>query len=351
MANKNSLWKRFIGSKIIIPLITLAILFLINLFITKNFFAMEIKDGHLYGNLIDILKGATPIMLISIGLTLVIATKGIDISVGSVVAISCATVAFMIGGDLIMKDGVMVPYTKVPLAYAILIAIGVSIAAGMWNGMLVSRVGMQPIIATLILMVAGRGIAMMITKAQIITVYYEPFSVIGNGYWLYLPVSFYIAAVLLAATLLLVRKTAMGLFIESVGTNPTATRFSGINSKNLIFWCYVFTGFCAGIAGVIYCSNVRSADGNNAGNLMELDAILAVVLGGTSLNGGKFYMMGSIVGALIIQTLSTSIWALGVPPEVAQVVKAIVIFAVCVIQSDKFRACVMRIFGRKELAA
>lgn len=346
-----SSWKKLTGSKIMTPLITLAILLLYNLFFTKNFFAMEIKDGHLYGNLIDIVKGATPIMLISIGLTLVIATKGVDISVGSVVAISCATVAFMIGGDLIMKDGVQVQFTKFPLPVGISMAIIVAIACGMWNGMLVSRIGMQPIIATLILMVAGRGIAQMITKAQIITIYYEPFSFIGNGYWLGLPVSFYIVAVVLLATLYLVRRTAMGLFIESVGTNPTATRFSGINSKNLIFWCYVFTGFCAGVAGVIYCSNVRSADGNNAGNLMELDAILAVVLGGTSMNGGRFYLVGSIVGALIIQTLTTSIWALGVPPEIAQVVKAIVIFMVSIIQSDKLRVFMGQMFNRKELAA
>jgi simple sugar transport system permease protein len=142
----------------------------------------------------------------------------------------------------------------------------------------------------------------------------------------------------------------MGLFIESVGSNPIATRFSGINSKKLIFWCYMFTGFCAGVAGVIYCSTVRSADGNNAGNLMELDAILAVYLGGTSANGGRFYLMGSIIGALIIQTLTTSIWALGVPPEIAQVVKAIVIFVVSVIQSDTLRGIFLQRFGRKELA-
>ena len=143
----------------------------------------------------------------------------------------------------------------------------------------------------------------------------------------------------------------MGLFIESVGTNPIASRFSGINAKNIIFWCYAFTGFCAGIAGVIYCSNIMSADGNNAGLLMELDAILAVVLGGTSMNGGKFYLTGSMIGALIIRTLTTSIWAIGVPEQLVLVVKAIVIFIVCVIQSDKFRGTIARLFGRKELAA
>ena len=277
---KYSLWKRFTGSKLIIPLVTLAILLLYNLIFTKDFFAVEIREGHLYGNLIDILKGAAPIALIAIGLTLVIATKGIDISVGSVMAISAAVVAFMIGGNLIIKNGVQIQHTNFPLAIAIAATVVVATMAGAWNGILVSRVGMQPIIATLILMVAGRGIAMMITQAQIITIYYNLFSFIGNGYLLGLPFSLYIVVVVLVATLLLIRKTAMGLFVESVGTNPIASRFSGINSKNIIFWCYAFTGFCAGIAGVIYCSNVMSADPNNAGLLMELDAILAVVLGG-----------------------------------------------------------------------
>lgn len=351
MSNKSNLWQRFFSSKIMMPLITLAILLLYNLFFTPNFYAMEVKEGHLYGNLIDILKGATPIMLLAIGLTLVIATKGIDLSVGSVVAISAGVVAIMIGGDLVMNDGRQVFVTQYPIAVAMLCAILVAILAGMWNGVLVSRIGMQPFIATLILLVAGRGIAQLVTQGQIVTIYYKPFFYIANGYLAGLPFALYIVLVVLFITWLLVRKTAMGMFIEAVGVNPTATRFSGINSKNIIFWCYAFCGFCAGVAGIIVCSNVKSADGNNAGNLMELDAILAVVLGGTSMAGGKFYLMGSIVGAIIVQTLTTSIYAIGVPPEIAQVVKALVVFIVSVIQSEKFRKQILGVFGRKELAA
>jgi galactofuranose transport system permease protein len=349
--DKISIWRRFASSKIIMPLITMAILLLYNLLFTKGFYAMEIKEGHLYGNLIDILKGATPIMLLAIGLTLVIATKGIDLSVGSIVAISASFVAILIGGDLVMKNGVQVFVTQVPITIAIIGAILVATVAGMWNGMLVSRVGMQPFIATLILFVAGRGVAQLITQGQIVTIYYKPFFYIANGYLFGLPFAFYIVLAVLFVTWLLVRKTAMGLFIESVGVNPTATRFSGINSKNIIFWCYAFCGLCAGIAGIIVCSNVKSADGNNAGNLMELDAILAVVLGGTSLAGGRFYLIGSVVGALIIQTLTTSIYAIGVAPEIAQVVKAVVVFVVSIMQSEKFRKQIFGVFSRKELAA
>jgi simple sugar transport system permease protein len=133
------------------------------------------------------------------------------------------------------------------------------------------------------------------------------------------------------------------LFIESIGINPKASRMTGINAKNLILWVYMFCAFCAGLAGLIVCSNVKSADGNNAGLYFELDAILAVVLGGTSMTGGKFYLVGSLVGALIIQALTTTIYAIGVPPEITLVVKAMVVFLVMLFQSGKFRQTV---FGR-----
>ncbi len=337
-------WRFFHRSRLFWPLVALAALLFFNLFFTPNFFRMEIKEGHLFGNLIDILKNASPIMLLAIGLTLVIATHGIDISVGSVVAISAGMVAILIGGD-------MAGVSKYPLSVAMSAALAVSIAAGMWNGMLVSRVGMQPIIATLILFVAGRGIAMVLTNAQIIWLYNKPFFFWGSGYFLGLPVSIFIVAVLLIFTLIITRRTAMGLFIEAVGLNPTAARFSGINAKNIIFWCYTFTGFCAGVAGIIVCANSQAADGNNAGNLFELDAILAVVLGGTSLNGGKFSLLGSMIGALIIQTLTTTIYAFNVAPEISQVVKALVVYAVSLMQSANFRSRIAGMFGRRELSA
>jgi len=331
-------------SKIVWPLVTLGILLVFNLFFIPNFFRIEIIEGHLFGNLIDIIKNAAPIMLLAIGLTLVIATHGIDISVGSVVAISAGVVAMLIGGDLKGNP-------KYPIAIAMAAALLVSTVAGMWNGMLVSRIGMQPIIATLILFVAGRGIAMVTTNAMVIWLYAKPFALLGQGYRLGLPFSIYIVAFLLVLTILFTRKTALGMFIEAVGINPTATRFAGINARNILFWCYAFSGFCAGVSGLIVCSTVMSADGNNAGNLFELDAILAVVLGGTSLAGGRFFLIGSMVGALIIQTLTTTIYAFNVPPEIAQVVKALVVYAVSLLQSDTFRARVAGIFGRREAAA
>lgn len=330
--------------KLVWPLAALGCLLLFNFFFTPNFFHMEVKEGHLYGNLIDILKNAAPIMLLAIGLTLVIATKGIDISVGSVVAISAGVVAILLGGDL-------AGHPKYPLPVAIIAALLASTAAGVWNGILVSRIGLQPIIATLILFVAGRGIAMVLTNAMVVWLYVKPFAILGQGYLLGLPFSIYLVAGLLLLTALATRRTAIGLFIESVGINPTAARFSGINAKNILLGVYVFSGFCAGVSGLVVCSTVMSADGNNAGNLYELDAILAVVLGGTSLNGGKFHLLGSMIGALIIQTLTTTIYAFNVAPEISQVVKALVVYAVSLLQSETFRRRIAGVFVRGRAAA
>jgi galactofuranose transport system permease protein len=326
--------------KIFWPLVALATLMCFNLFFTPNFFRIEIKEGHLYGNVIDIIKNAAPFMLLALGLTLVIATKGIDISVGSIVAISAGVCAMLLGGDL---QGV----PKYPIAFALGAALLVSVLAGMWNGMLVSRIGMQPIIATLILSVAGRGIAMVTTNAMIVWLYIKPFAILGQGYLLGLPFSIFIVAGLFILTGLVTRRTALGLFIEAVGINPTAARFAGINAKNILFWVYAFSGLCAGISGLIVCSTVMSADGNNAGLGYELSAILAVVLGGTSLNGGKFYLMGSVVGALIVQTLTTTIYAFNVPPEIAKVVIALVVLIVSLLQSINFRSMFTGLFGKR----
>jgi simple sugar transport system permease protein len=334
-------WRSLSRSNILWALVALAALLVFNVFFTPHFMRVEIREGHLYGNLIDILKNGAPIMLLAIGMTLVIATHGIDISVGSLVAVSAGAVAILIGGDL-------AGHPRYPILVAMFAALLICSAAGMWNGMLVSRIGMQPIIATLILFVAGRGIAMLFTNSRQIWLYTKPFAILGQGYVLGLPFDIYLVGFVLLMTYLFTRRTAAGMFIEAVGINPTAARFSGINSKNILLWVYTFSGLCSGIAGLIVCSTVMNADGNNAGRLFELDAILAVVLGGTSMNGGKFYLLGSIIGALIIQTLTVTIYAFGVPADVAPVVKALVVWAFCLMQSPKFRLKIAQLFVRRE---
>lgn len=325
----------FVGQhRLLWPAVTLLLLLAVNAAFNPGFLHVEWRDGHLYGSLVDILNRAAPLVLVSLGMTLVIATRGIDISVGAVVAIAAAVAAWMIGGQA--SGGA----PRLPMAAALAGALAVALACGLWNGLLVARIGMQPIVATLILMVAGRGIAQLITDGQIITIYYAPYFFIGGGWLLGLPFSLFIVAAVLAVLQLALRRTALGLFIQAVGINPTAARVAGIRARRLVVGVYAFCGLCAGLAGLLISSNVKSADGNNAGQLLELDAILAVTLGGTALAGGRFSLAGSVLGALIIQTLTYAIYSLGVPPEINLVVKAAVVFVVMLLQSAEFRATV-----------
>jgi simple sugar transport system permease protein len=305
------------------PIVTLVLLLAVNTAFNASFLHLEWRDGHLYGSLIDIVNRAAPLVLVSLGMTLVIATRGIDISVGAVVAIAAAVAAWMIGGS-VASD-----MSRFPMWLAILAALGVALLCGLWNGLLVAKVGMQPIIAT-----------------QIITIYYKPFFFLGSGYLLGLPFSLFIVAAVFVLLYLAITRTALGLFIQAVGINPTAARVAGVQARRLIVGAYAFCGVCAGIAGLLISSNVKSADGNNAGQLLELDAILAVTLGGTALTGGRFSLMGSVIGALIIQTLTYAIYSLGVPPEINLVVKAVVVFAVMLLQSPEFRAQVRTLVQR-----
>jgi ribose/xylose/arabinose/galactoside ABC-type transport system permease subunit len=307
------------------PLAALALLLAIAAISVPGFLHLEIKDGRLYGNLVDILHRAAPLMLAALGMTLVIATRGIDVSVGAIVAIS-GTVACVLAAS----HGVAVAFGA---------ALGAALLCGLWNGLLVAGLGLQPIIATLILMVAGRGLAQLLTDGQILTVY-EPASFfwLGAGYVLGLPVSFYVVALVAGLTALLMKRTALGLFIQTVGINPVAARLAGVRTAAIVFFVYVYCSLGAGLAGLLISSNIKSADANNAGLLLELDAILAVTLGGGQLNGGKFSLAGSLIGALIIQTLTSAIYALGVPPQVTMVVKAVVVFAVCISQSSIWSA-------------
>ncbi|HEX5344941.1 MAG TPA: ABC transporter permease [Duganella sp.] len=326
------------------PLAALAILLLIDLILVPGFFHLEIKDGHLYGSLIDIANRAAPLILAAIGMTLVIATRGIDISVGATVAISGTVAAMLVGGTMVMNNGVPEYVANTPMWIALAAAMGAALLCGAWNGALVAGLGLQPIVATLILMVAGRGLAQLFTDGQIITVYYQPFFFLGSGYLFGLPFSLFIVAAVFIVTALLLRKTALGLFIQSVGINPVAARLAGLKTAVLIFFVYVFCSACAGLAGLMITSNIKSADANNAGLLLELDAILAVTLGGTSLAGGKFSLAGSVIGALIIQTLTYTIYSLGLPPEVNMVVKSVVVFVICVSQSAEFKTMWRRAF-------
>jgi ribose/xylose/arabinose/galactoside ABC-type transport system permease subunit len=312
------------------PALALVVLLLGNLIFTPHFFSIEIRNGQLYGSLIDILRLSAPLILVSVGMTLVIATGGIDLSVGSVMAVSGALACLYISSG----GGVLV---------ACVLALGLALVLGLWNGFLVAVVGLQPIIATLILMVAGRGLAQLITEGQIITVNSPAYRFIGAGYFLTFPFAVIIAAVVVALSAVLIRRTALGMLVESVGGNARASRLAGIQSRTLIWAVYAFTGLCAGIAGLMATANVSSADGNAVGSLIELNAILAVVIGGTSLAGGRFSIAGTVIGALLIQALDTTIYTTGVPAQTTQLFKALVVIVLCLMQSPVFRRKLSRV--------
>lgn len=325
---------KLVASPLLWPALALIALLVVNVILTPSFLTLRMQDGHLFGSLIDILRNGAPTMLIALGMTLVIASRGIDLSVGAVVAISGALACAHIAAS---AD----PGSAGTVITAMGIALGVAVALGLWNGVLVSVCGIQPIIATLVLMTAGRGIALLVTDGQIVTVTSAPFKILGAGYAFGLPVAILVSLSVFAMVAVLTRCTALGMLLESVGINPEASRLAGVRHRSIVFAVYVFSALCAGVAGLMIASNISAADANNAGLWIEMDAILAVVIGGTSLLGGRFSLTGTILGALIIQTLTTTVYTAGITPETTLVFKALVVVIVCLLQAPKFRALLL----------
>ena len=232
----------------------------------------------------------------------------------------------------------------------VVITLVVAALCGLWNGILVAFVGIQPMVATLILMIAGRGIAQLITNGIRIQIFYEPYAWFGNG-WIVVPVSLLIVAGMFVVTWVMTRRTALGMFIEAVGINARSSFFSGINEKRVKLFAYAWCGFCAGMAGLVASSNIRTSDANNIGLNFELDAILAVVIGGTAMIGGRFSLLASIVGAVVIQTITTSMYAIGVPANALLAIKGVVVIIVILLLSAQVRDVVGRLAHVKPRAA
>lgn len=308
--------------RIVPQLATLSVILLLVAAVFPGFFDISVANGRLFGSPIDILNRGAPVALLAIGMTLVIATRGIDLSVGAVMAIAGAVAASAIDQGL-------------GLGAALGLALGAGLLCGVWNGLLVAVLGIQPIVATLILMVAGRGIAQLITEGAILTFTHEGLIFIGAGAILGVPTPVYIWIIAGLLAGLLVRRTALGLLIESIGVNRRASRLAGINTLVLLVAVYMASGLCAATAGVIAAADIRGADANNAGLWLEIDAILAVVIGGTSLLGGRFSILASLIGAMIIQAVNTGILLSGFPPEFNLLIKASIILAILVLQSPR----------------
>ena len=306
----------------------LALVLLIVVDVVKDpaFLRIGITNGALNGPLVDVLHDSAPFIMIAIGMTLVVSTAGIDLSVGSLMAVS---------GAVAMQFMANTNGTGVGSAFlALILALAVTGIIGAWNGMLVAVGGLQPFITTLIMMLAGRGIAQVITNGENTAASNDVFSWIGSGYLLGIPFPWILATLLVVLVGVLMRKTALGMMIESVGINPEASRMAGINPKKILFIVYVISGVLAGMAGVFATSNVMRVTPTSTGYTYEMDAVLAVVIGGTSLLGGKFNMVGAYVGALIISLLEKTIVWLGVSNAATPAFKAVIVIVICVLQSS-----------------
>ncbi len=327
-------------SKITWAVIAELLILVVCLVIRPEFFSISYQPSSrmLYGNLVDIINRSAEITIIGMGMTMVIALGGTDLSVGALVAVSGALALKLMRWDptnpLYQTPG---DYSVYPFILVLLVPLLVCLLMGAFNGVLVGQLKLQPIIATLILMVSGRGIAQIITNGKQYTTMYSPFRVIGQGSCLFLPTPIVITVVVVAAVMLFVRKTAFGTFVESVGINPSASRLSGINSKVVILIVFALTGLLSGISGMIYSSRIMSNDSNNAGINYETDAILSVVIGGTSMSGGKFSLTGTIVGSIIIRTIITFVYYFGVSPDSTMAFKALIIAVIIVLQSEPVR--------------
>jgi galactofuranose transport system permease protein len=316
------------------PLLGLFALLTFNFFCSKNFLVVEVRDGAAFGTPLTILNQGSEVMLLGIGMTLVIAVKGIDLSVGPVMALAGATCVMS------MKDGMS-------FYAAAVLGLTAATTVGLINGGLITGLKLQPIVATLITMVAVRGVATLITGAVPVGHEDPAFERLGNGHFLGMFVSVWVVAAVFAGAALLVRKTALGLFMESIGDNERASRLAGVPSRSIKFWLYGFSGFCAGVAGLIAASYIHTADPDRIGRMRELDAIFATVIGGTALTGGRFTLGGTLIGGLLIQTLSLTMYSQNVPSDIEPMPKAVVILLVCLMLSPHSRAQAQQLFKSK----
>lgn len=309
-----------------------------------EFFKIGIQNELLSGRLVNILNRGSEVAILAIGMTLVVSSSaGTDISVGSVMALSAGVCCTLLAGAAAPQATEL----AVPLIVGVLAALVVGCVCGAFNGALVAYLNIQPMVATLILWTAARAIGLLVCNNLIVYVRNDAFAMFG-GYIGPVPTPLIIAAVCIAVVTVVLKKSALGLYIQSVGINKKASRIAGLNSQKIIFLCYVLCGLCAGIAGVVASSRITSADTNNIGLNFELDAILAVALGGNSLAGGKFNLAGSIIGAYTIQAITTTMYNLGVSSAVNPVFKAVIVIVIVAVQAPPVKAFFKKLSAKRQ---
>ncbi len=309
-----------------------------------DFFKIYIQNEALNGRIINILNRGSEVAILAIGMTLVVSSSaGTDISVGSVMALSAGVCCTLLAGAAAPQATEL----AVPLIVGVLAALIMGCICGAFNGALVAYLNIQPMVATLILWTAARAIGLLVCNNLIVYVRNDAFAVFG-GYIGPVPTPIIIAAICIAVITVVLKKSAMGMYIQSVGINRKASRIAGLNSQKIIFLCYVLCGLCAGIAGLVASSRITSADTNNIGLNYELDAILAVALGGNSLAGGRFNLAGSIIGAYTIQAITTTMYNLGVSSAVNPVFKAVIVIIIVAVQAPPVKAYFKKLSAKKQ---
>ena len=330
--------------RLFIPIAFLAGLLLINIFINPGFLTISMgKDSTgnpvLIGNLINILNNSTELVILAIGMTFVTASsRGQDISVGATVAIVGGVVMRVLCGNQTQPTDL-----QAPVIVALLLGCLAGIACGVFNGILVSKFNIQPMVATLILFTAGRSIGSMAMGGL------KPKAAVTFGYYgnfipgIPVPTPIFITIFIVVITILMLKKTNLGLYTQAVGINDKSSRLNGLNPAMIKLLSFVILGLCVGIAGFVQSSRVQTVNPYTIVPSIEMDVILAVALGGNSLGGGKFNMTGSIIGAYTIQTLTSMLTTLNVNTNAVPVFKAVIIIVLVAIQTPAVKS----FFGKK----
>ncbi|MDR0503416.1 MAG: ABC transporter permease [Treponema sp.] len=333
-AQAKPFYKRLLENRSIFSLALLFIILIQNIITTPTFFSMSITNGLLSGYIPIILDEASRLVIVTLGMTLVTAVSGgQDISVGSIMAISAAFCGLLLNGPEYRTDVFHNPY-----ALAVLAGLMGGALCGAFNGFLVAVLRIQPMIASLILFTAGRSIAKLITYSQTVYIMNPVFKYLGVQIpGIPIRTTIIVSVLMIVIVTAVVKFTSLGLNIESIGINSSAARLVGINSTLIKFMTFVICGLLCAVAGLMASSAVGSVNSDEIGRAIELDAILAVALGGTLLGGGKFSIAGSVIGAYTIQAITTTMYAMQVRADQLNVFKAIVIVILIVISSDVFR--------------
>ncbi|WP_405009625.1 ABC transporter permease [Kitasatospora sp. NBC_01539] len=271
-------------------------------------------------NLRTQLVQVAPVVIVALGMALVIGTEGVDLSVGSTMALASALLPLYLG------------YGLVP---ALLIALLAGAVVGAINGTLVSVVGLQPIVATLALFVGGRGLALVIADGQLKQIVNPDLLALGTNSVLGIPLVVVVAGVLALAVAFLVQRTTFGRQVVAVGGNRAAAALAGLPVKRLLIGVYVLCGVFAALAGVLATARLTASDPSSLGTLMELSAITAVVVGGTPLTGGSVRVLGTVAGALLMQLLRATLVKHDLPDSTAQIAQAAIILAAVYVARER----------------